>query len=136
MDSSAHACHLPIMPISYSVNHQDRLVRVTWTGDVDGAAFAAHLKRVFLDPEAMQYRRSLADVRGVNLLMSGWELEASFKKEAEPSLRTSVWTVAILVDSEVQFGVARQFEIFGEGFIRSAIFEDEAMALEWLRLEP
>jgi len=120
------------MPISYSIDHQNRVIVETWTGDVDANVLGDYWRRMLADPDAQAIRRTLVDLRHCTVQFTGSELSDLVRSIAEPSLKGTQWKTAIIVDQPVQFGVSRQYHAFAESFSNDAIFEDRAAALAWL----
>ena len=120
------------MPISYTIDHENRIVRTMWEGDVTAAHMRAHWLRYLDDPEVMALRRTLSDLRTANLMFSGEELYAVLREVVLPKLVDVEWKTAILVAQPDQFGVSRQYQAFAELYSDDAIFHDVDRALAWL----
>ena len=120
------------MPITYSVDAQQNVVLVTWEGDVTADDYGAHLRTMLQDPDALRAGRSLIDLRQANVLMSGIELNAVMNAEATPLLAGRLWKTAVLVNSSLNFGIARQVEMLSESESSDSVFRDYAAAIAWL----
>jgi hypothetical protein len=120
------------MPITYTVDTEQNVVLVTWRGDVTGDEYRAHLRTMLQDPDALRAGRSLTDLREANVLAHGAELNAILDAEALPRLGGRQWKTAVLVSSNVNFGVARQYQILAESENTDGVFRDYAEALAWL----
>jgi len=107
-------------------------VLVTWQGDVTGEDYRAHLSMMLQDPDALRAGRSLTDLRQANILLSGAELDAIGKTEADPRLVGRQWRTAVLVSSNFQYGLARQYEMLSQSESTDRVFLDHAAALAWL----
>lgn len=123
------------MPISYAVDKHRDFVLVTWKGDVTGEEYRAHLIAMLQDPDALRAGRSLTDLRQANVLASGAELNAIGSAEAVPRLAGRPWRNAVLVSSTVNYGVARQYQIFSGSEGSDDVFRDYDAALAWLLTE-
>ena len=120
------------MPISYSIDTRRRVILTRWEGVVTKAVAAAHWKQLFADPEALIVRRTLADLRGADVQISGAELMELSAEHIRPVSAGGPWRSAMIVDQPVLFGITRQFQSYALIQDRSQVFTDEAAALEWL----
>ena len=120
------------MPISYSIDYENRIVRTVWAGDVTAADVRAHWTRYLDDPVVMALRRTLSDLRTANLLFSGEELYELIRDVVLPQLDGVGWKTAILVAEPAQFGASRQYQVFAGIYSHDTIFHDAERALAWL----
>lgn len=123
------------MPVSYTIDYENRIVRTVWTGDVTAADVRAHWLRYLDDPVVMALRRTLADLRNANPLFSGEELYELIRDVVLPELEGVGWKTAIVVAEPAQFGASRQYQVFAEIYSRDSIFHDADRALAWLLSE-
>lgn len=120
------------MPISYLVDHEKRVIFETWTGNVDATDLLSYWRRYLADPDVLSIRRTLVDLRQCSIRFTGTELSHLVKTVVEPSLHGRDWKSAFVVDSPVEFGVARQYSVFAEEYSKDAVFSDTHLALAWL----
>ncbi len=136
MDGTTTPLQILRMPIAYDIDHDLRLARIVWSGDVTSDDYAAHLARLLSDAEAMQYRRSIVDVREAAFTIRGAQIDGSIRREALPRLAGSSWCTAVLIREDWQYGSARQYQILLDGLAEVEIFRAEAAALAWLAQRP
>jgi len=120
------------MPISYTIDRENHIVRTVWDGDVTAAQVRAHWLRYLDDAEVMALRRTLSDIRTAHLHFSGEELFEIIRDIVLPRLADIEWKTAILVAQPDQFGVSRQYQAFADHYSEDAIFHDVERALAWL----
>ena len=80
----------------------------------------------------MACRRTLVDLRQADIRFDGKHLAGLVDAVAVPRLGRLKWRTAIVVGGPVQFGVARQYQVFAEVYSTDAIFENYDAALTWL----
>lgn len=120
------------MPISYTVDREQRILFSTWIGKITADDLRRHWATAFADPEALAIGRSLADVREASPALTGDEMAELVREIAAPRLAGRTWTVALLVAKPAQYGVSRQYQVFAEQFSRDSIFYDRDEAVRWL----
>lgn len=76
--------------------------------------------------------RIVLDIRRLDIHFSGEDLRMAAQKFAEPAGPPTSCQVAVLVDSLVQFGTARQFQVFFGDLWSVELFRDVAGAYEWM----
>ena len=120
------------MPITYSIDRDQRVIFEKWTGEVTAAELRDYWRRFLADLEVMALRRTLVDLRQCRVLFTGTELSSLVRYLVIPTLEGRDWKTAIVVENLVHFGVSRQYQVFAESYIKDSIFVDPAAALEWL----
>lgn len=120
------------MPIDYTIDRDNGIVLVTWSGDVTIDELRRHLNAMLADPEALALRRSLSDVRRATLLFTGAELASLVATVLTPTLGNAGWKLALIVAQTAQYGMSRQFHVFAGPSSKSSIFFDRETALAWL----
>jgi len=120
------------MPITYSIDRHNGVIREVWTGKVSATDLAAFWKHLLVDPDALAIRRTLVDLRNCDIAFSGEELLDVITTVAVPRLKGKNWRSALLVGEPVQFGVSRQYQSFAEIYSKDAIFDNEDAAFKWL----
>jgi hypothetical protein len=120
------------MPIAYEIDRRRGVIITTWAGPVTAQDLASHWKVLFSDPEAMQLRKSLADLRKSELQFKGTDLAGLLRTLVQPRLGKQKWTTALLVEHATQFGVARQYNVYAAPFSHDRIFHNSDLAMQWL----
>lgn len=120
------------MPITYSIDRQNRVIEEKWMGTINKDDLADYWKRYLEDPEVMDLRRTLVDLREAHILFTGHQMEALIASIVLPALKDRDWKTAIVVDQPVQFGVSRQYQVFADRYSKDAIFTNMDEARGWL----
>ncbi len=114
------------MPITYAVDKKQRLVHVTWTGEIRSKDVADYFRRAYTDREALAAGRAIIDVRGATLAVTSAELGILIESIARPLVRGELWKVAVVVHR------VDQFKVFAETICQGAIFYDFEAAVRWV----
>jgi hypothetical protein len=109
-------------------------VLARWTGVITAEDVTAYLKALLKDKQAIACGRSLADARECEVRIAGATLSDLVRSAVQPAL--TGWAAALLVSQPAQYGIARQFQVLTETFMRTAIFTDEASARAWITAAP
>ena len=120
------------MPIQNRLERDARVIIETWSGTITIRDVDEYWHRLLTDPEALELRRTIADLRDADIAFSGAELEALVRRYVVPTLAGRTWRTAIVVAHPVQFGVSRQHEAFAERYSESEIFDDVSKAMVWM----
>ncbi len=120
------------MPITYVVDEELNIVRTRWSGDVTQQDVLDYFAALHNDPVALRSCRTITDVRGANLAFTGAQFGAAIRTVQAWDLGGRVWKNAIVVDSKLMFGVARQYGALAQAFSTDVIFDDHDAALQWL----
>ena len=120
------------MPISYSIDHDRRIIFEIWTGEVSAADLGEYWKRYLADPDVMAIRRTLVDLRQCRILFKGTDLSDLVRSLVIPGLEGRDWKTAIVAERSVQFGVSRQYQVFAQSYSQDCIFHEPEAALAWL----
>ena len=124
------------MSITYSIDSGNRFIHTRWSGKVTAGDLMRHWQELFNDPQALEIRRSIADMREASLEFDGAQLRDVIRSVAQPLLRGQKWTVALLVKKPEQYGTSRQFQVFAEQVATNSIFYDYDEAVRWLVDQP
>lgn len=123
------------MAIVYSIDPSG-LVRVTATGVVSPEEVMDFLGRLGADPAFRPAAPQFVDLRGMEHPASVGEVERIATAYTRMSEQFGGVRCAMLVDTPVMFGVARQFGTMVEGArVEAAPFTSEHDAWAWLRGE-
>ena len=120
------------MPITYSIDRQNRVIEEKWMGTIDKDDLADYWKRYLEDPEVLDIRRTIVDLREAHILFTGNQMEALIASIVLPALKGRDWKTAIVVEQPVQFGVSRQYQVFADRYSKDAIFNNMDEARGWL----
>ncbi|HTT68947.1 MAG TPA: hypothetical protein VMF70_13060 [Gemmatimonadales bacterium] len=118
------------MAITYEVDASLGVVFARWTGVITAQDVSTYMTVLMNDEKARACGRSLADIREAEFRTAGAALSDLVRTAVQPVL--TGWTAAILTSSPAAYGLARQFQALTEGFMRTAVFTDEASAREWI----
>ena len=111
-----------------------RELQVVVRGPAEVAVFKEYMGLLDDDPRIQTCRAALIDIREVRIAgLKTDELQdvARFRREHQPPVER----VALLVDEDLAFGLARQFEAMTEASEgpERRVFRNESKAWEWLR---
>jgi hypothetical protein len=121
------------MPISYSIHPSRRFVLEVWSDDVTTRHVKSLWKAYLADREVLAIRKTLADMRRGNPIVTGSEMWDLILEIALPGLKGRDWKTAIVVATRIQYGLARQFQVFAEPYNKHvAIFEAYDEAARWI----
>jgi hypothetical protein len=120
------------MPITYTIDRREKLINELWTGEIDAKCLEAYWRRYLDDPDVLEIRRTLVDLRQAEILFKGSELDNLIKTIVLPVLNGRDWKTAVVVEKPVQFGVSRQYQCFADHYSKDAIFYDLEKAHTWL----
>ena len=120
------------MPISYSIDHNRRIIFETWTGEITATDLGEYWKRYLADPDVMAIRRTLVDLRQCRILFTSTDMSDLIRSLVIPRLEGKDWKTAIVTEHPVQFGVSRQYQMFAASFSKDSIFHEPEAGLAWL----
>lgn len=121
------------MPITYRIDHDKNVIFETWTGSICAADLQAYWKDYLADPEVMEIRRTIVDLRAAIMDFNGNELRSLVQSIVKPALGGKEWTTALVVlGGSVEFGVSRQYQVFAESYSKDSVFETIADAEKWI----
>ncbi len=120
------------MPITYSIDREDNLIVENWTGEVCGDELADHWRGYVDNPEVMEIRKTIADLRESHISITGSELDFLIRSIVLPKIGELGWKTAIVVSDPLQYGLSRQYQVFAERYSEDAIFNDMDEARRWL----
>ncbi len=118
------------MPIEYSYDSEKRLQTTVVTGDVGFAEAAAHFEQVSREPWFPA--PSLTDVRGTTPTIPSSEVRAIVELFRDLGPRIREVPIAVLVDSDVSYGLVRMLQLLLEDSVTLRPFRDREKALHWI----
>lgn len=120
------------MGMSYKVDKALGVVFEKWSGTITAKELGPYWRGLVADPEVLACDKVLVDVRDVVPGFSGEEVRKLVVAILEAPLKERSFKIAVLVSKPVQYGVARQFQVYSSLLSESEVFRDEAEALAWL----
>jgi hypothetical protein len=120
------------MPITYWIDPAIGVIFEVWKGDVTAADLRRFWAGYLANPQVMELRRTLVDLREAQIQFTGPELMHLVAAVVTPVLQGRDWKSALVVAGPVQYGVSRQYQVFADHYSQDAIFEDYDAALQWL----
>jgi hypothetical protein len=120
------------MPIHYRIDHAARIIEETWVGTVTINDLSDYWRIYLADTDVLSLRRTVVDLRDADIAFNGLELQDLVETLVLPILGGRDWKTAIIVHDPVQFGVARQYNVFADRYSRDSIFDNPDEARMWL----
>jgi hypothetical protein len=120
------------MPITYTIDHDRKLITEVWSGDVRAEDLAAYWKGMLSDPDVLAIRRTVVDLRQAGILFTGLQLRELIQGIVIPTLQGKDWKTALVVERPAQHGASRQYQVFASLYSNDAIFYGVEEAYKWL----
>jgi hypothetical protein len=120
------------MPITYTIDHDQKLITEVWAGEIHAADLAEYWKRYLGDPDVLAIRCTIADLRQAEILFNGSDMDNLIQSIVRPVLAGKDWKTAIVVEKPLQFGISRQYQVFANQYSKDAIFRSIEEARNWL----
>jgi hypothetical protein len=120
--------------MSYSIEINDRLIRVTYGDTLDNTDIQGVLKDALImnDKESSPTNR-IEDMRALKGSKVGFDALSGFTENIRNIQLSQAVKSAILTSNTLQFGIARMFQsILEHPQIRVKIFSNEEEAYNWL----
>jgi len=121
------------MPISYSIDRENRCIHETWTGMITAADLGDYWRRYLADPVVMVIRRTIVDLRPCRILFSGEQLAELVESIVVPLLDGESWRTAIVIGDPMQNEITRQYHVLAESYSRDSVFQTPEAAMEWMQ---
>jgi hypothetical protein len=118
------------MPITYSFDAAQDLIHTAVTGDVRPGAIEDHLRAICAEPWFPA--PALVDTRLAEANISSAEIRAVVEVFRKLGPRFNHAAIAVIVGSDVAFGLVRMIELMLDDVITITPFRDTASALAWL----
>ena len=122
------------MPITYTIDHDQKLITEIWTGDVEGGDLEAYWKHYLKDPDVLKIRCTLVDIRQARIRFNAHQLSILVGNIVFPVLydRNLKWKTAIVVGNTAQFRVSREYHALAKHYSDDSIFDTVEGARAWL----
>lgn len=124
------------MPITYSIDREEKIIMETWVGTVDKDVLAEYWKLYLDNPDVMEIRRTIVDLRESEIIFTGSQLQHLVNSIALPALNGRAWKTAIVAKNSLQFGISRQYQVFAEVYSEDTIFNSIDEARDWILSSP
>ncbi len=125
------------MPMSYIIDQRRNLIRITGSGVLTDKEMIQCITDLREDPALQPDMSTLSDMRNVEVAFTAEGIAKMLNIMERTSERRTGAKAAIVVNSEVAFGMGRIFEMRAEVRVDPSfmIFRDMEAACEWLGIE-
>ena len=125
------------MPVTYAIDQHNHLVRITGTGVLTDGEMIQCVSDLRSDPALKPDMKTLSDMRKIEVAFTAQGIEKMLGVMCETSEHRKEAKAAIVVSSDVAFGMGRMLEMTADGTADPSfmIFRDMASACEWLGIE-
>jgi len=122
------------LPMEYSIDRTARLVRVVGSGRLTDDAMVECIARLRADPLLEPDMNTLADMRDIQVGFSQEGVRRMLEVMESTADRRTAAKGAIVVSSDVAFGMARMVEMRSEerAYPSLRVFRDMQTARQWL----
>jgi hypothetical protein len=120
------------LPITYSIDRSLGVIFEVWRGDVTADDLGRYWTAYLENPEVLELRRTLVDLRAAEIQFTGSEMLHLVSSIVLPVLNGRDWKTAIVVQKPAQFGLSKQYHFFAEQYSTDSIFFEPEPALSWL----
>jgi hypothetical protein len=121
------------MPVTYRIDPDLRRIVTHCSGTTTLAEVLAHFDELESDGECPVGADVLLDLTDMTSAPNVGQMRSAAARAADAARKVRFGSIAIVVASEMLFGMARVFEAFTEAhFARTAVFRSRDAAEEWL----
>jgi DNA gyrase inhibitor GyrI len=122
-----------VVPVTYSIDTGERLIRTTCSGPVKLAEIQNHFRTLMEDPAATGRLDVLLNVSEARVLPQSSQLVSVSAELAAIRDKVRFGICAIVAESDAMFGMMRMFEVFAGKYFRAIqVFRGTAEAEAWL----
>jgi hypothetical protein len=122
------------MPVTYFVDEETGILHLKRSGEVTAAEDAASFQARLADPAVTVGIPVLVDATGIEPADSVKRVRCMAERVVRNASRLKCGPTAILVSSDVEYGMARMFMALTEPVHpQTNVFRDANEAIEWLR---
>jgi hypothetical protein len=118
--------------IRYAIDSGRDLILEEWDGTVSAPDLEKHWREFLKHEAVINCRRTVADISKSRITVTGQEFSRLIDSLVKPVLKGRKWITAIVVASDYQFGVSRQYGVYAESYSRDQIFKDSSQAFDWI----
>ena len=124
------------MPMTYTIDKETGVVRIVGTGLLTDEEMVQCVSSLRADPRLEPEMNSLSDMRDIEVGFSRNGIDRMIEVMKASSERRAAAKAAIVVSSDVAFGMGRMLEIVSDGKVepRFRVFRDMDSALSWLEI--
>ena len=121
------------MPMRYTIEPEQQLVRVVWEGNVPIQEWARTMDQVIADPRFGRGFRFLSDRRAVTRAPTAAEIQVSvdYFSGHQQELGHTHWAI-LTAPGAADYGMMRMGEMLGSEFVTLEYFDDVEAAERWL----
>ena len=121
------------MPVTYTIDANQRLIRTRCVGDVTYDEVAAHFRSLVDDPDVPGYLDVLLDLSELGSLPETHQLENVARDVQKASAKVRFGACAIVAQRDALFGMMRMFEVIARTYFREIqAFRLMEQAESWL----
>jgi hypothetical protein len=120
------------VPLTYTVDAPEDLIRVVGSGIVTAMDVSDHWMGLFRDVEAMRMGHALVDVRNADLRFTEQQMMHLTRTIYAPHTANRQFRLATLVRDEEQFLIAKQLFNAADLSRNHAVFYEIEEAMKWL----
>jgi len=125
------------LPITYRIDTKNKIVYTTASGELTDDHLLEHKQKLIQDPLFQPGMKELSDARTVTeLKVTNAGIVKFAKQDEADSGLLDGYRLAIVVDSDLTFGMARMYEaLTKESLPGLRVFRDLGEAQQWLQIE-
>jgi len=121
------------MPVTYRIDPELRRIVTHCTGNATLAEVLAHFDELESDGNCPVGADVLLDLTAMTSAPNVGQMRSAAARAADAARKVRFGSIAIVVGSEILFGMARVFEAFTEAhFARTSVFRNREAAEAWL----
>jgi hypothetical protein len=121
------------VPITYRIDPGQRRIVTSCAGNTTLAEVLAHFDELELDANCPPGSDVLLDLTAMTMVPNVGQIRSAAERAGDAARKVRFGSIAIVVQSEAIFGMARVFETFTERhFARTGVFRDREAAETWL----
>ena len=122
------------MPMTYTIDAAQRLVRAVGTGVLTDEDVMAHRQAMSNDPQFTSQMRELSDIRQVTAFqVTPAGVRIMVASDVKMTANGGMHKLAIIAEENVAYGMSRMYQTLGEPNIRVVgVFRSYEEAAEWL----
>jgi len=121
------------MPVTYTIDTKERLIRTRCTGMVTFAEVVEHFRELARDPECAERLDVSLDLSEVNSLPDASQIRAVSLELKNIQRNVRFGACAIVASRDALFGMLRMFEVMVQDYFRAIrVFRASAEAEAWL----
>jgi hypothetical protein len=121
------------MPVTYRIDPERKRILTRCAGNTTLAEVLAHFDELELDANCPPGADVLLDLTAMTNLPNVGQIRTAADRTGDASRRVRFGSIAVVVQSDALFGMARVFEAFTDRyFARTSVFRNREAAEAWL----